>query len=219
MVGVVFVGALARGYFDEHSDIDIVVFKERGARLGVPREREFEYKGFLIDYEVRVYEEELRRPWSLEERWAFSKAIIYYDPRGLVAKLLRRKVPMGVRERRRLLVESLRQAHWHLLDYAPSWVDRGDPVSAHHCVTAALVHLARALFALNGELPPPDKWLFNVAPKLGKLPPRFPELAREALLVRDFTAEELERRRAAALQLLEWLKAQVRSPYLPGGPP
>ncbi|MCC6065953.1 MAG: nucleotidyltransferase domain-containing protein [Thermofilum sp.] len=207
VVGVVFLGALARGYFDEYSDIDIVVFKRRGVRLGVPRERELEYKGFLVDYEVRDYEDELRRPWSMEERWAFSHAVVHYDPEGRVARLLKRKVPLREGERRRLLRESLRWAAWYGWDFADSWVRRGDLANAHHCVTVALELLVKALFLLNGQLVPPDKWLLHEAAKLGKLPPNFAQIVREALLTRDFTAEELERRKAAVAQLRAWLEA------------
>ena len=211
IVGIVFLGALARGYFDESSDIDIVVFKRKGVRLGVPREREIEYKGFLVDYEMRDYEDELRKPWSMELRWAFSHAVVYYDPRGEVAKLLKRKVPLRERERKQLLGESLRWAVWYGWDFADSWVRRGDLVSAHHCVTVALELLVKALFLLNGQLVPPDKWLLHEAAKLGKLPPNFAQIVREALLTRDFTAEELERRKAAVAQLRAWLEAGTYS--------
>ena len=212
VVGVVFLGALARRYFDKHSDIDIVVFKRKGVRLGVPRERELEYKGFLVDYEVRDYEDELRRPWSMEERWTFSHALIHYDPRGEVAKLLKRKVPLKEGERRRLLRESLSWAAWYGWDFADSWVRRGDPASAHYCVTVALSLLVKALFLLNGQLVPPDKWLLREAAKLGMLPPNFAEIVREALLVRDLTREELERRKAAVAELRAWLEASAAQP-------
>ena len=210
VVGIVFLGALARGYFDEYSDIDVVVFKRKGVRLGVPREREIKYKGFLVDYEVRDYEEELCKPWSMEVRWTFSQALVHYDPRGEVAKLLKRKVPLREAERKRLLEESLRWAIWYGWDFADSWARRGDPLSAHHCVTVALQLFVKALFFLNGQLVPPDKWLLHEARKLIKLPPNFAEVVRQVLLVRDFTVEELERRKAGMEELRSWLEASVR---------
>jgi predicted nucleotidyltransferase len=45
VVGIVFLGGVARGYFDKLSDIDIIVLKKRSARLGMRREDEVKYRG------------------------------------------------------------------------------------------------------------------------------------------------------------------------------
>lgn len=208
VIGVVFLGALARGHFDEHSDIDIVVFKRRGAKLGWPREREYEYGGFLIDLEVRDYERDLRRPWSLEERWMFLRARVYYDPEGLVRRLIELKVALDERESRRALEEELRKAAWSLGD-ADAWIRRGDALSAHYAVTTALRHLLRSLMVLNGVPPPPDKWLVHSALNAERAPLQIRELVRAALTARELSASELESRRAALLDLRNWIVEQL----------
>ncbi len=36
IVGIVFLGAIARGYFDHNSDIDVALFKTQGADIPAP---------------------------------------------------------------------------------------------------------------------------------------------------------------------------------------
>ena len=68
VVGIVFLGGIARGYFDKFSDIDIIIFKEKKAELGMRREDEIEFKGFKIDYEITNYEDKLKSEWDIVER-------------------------------------------------------------------------------------------------------------------------------------------------------
>jgi len=203
VVGVVYLGALARGSFDRYSDIDIVVFKRRGVRLGWPREREYEYRGFTIDLEVRDYERELRRKWSMEERWVYLRSRIRYDPEGLVGELLRLKVPLTPRERDTVLAEELRRAEWSLGDVS-AWLHRGDLLSARYSAIVALRHLLRALAALNWEPPPPDKWLVHAALAAARRPQSLEELVSAVL-----TEGSIERGRAALEELRGWLLEQL----------
>lgn len=209
-LGIVFLGALARGYFDDYSDIDMVVYKRRGVRLGWPREKEFKYRGFIIDLEVRNYERDLYRIWTLEERWVFSHAKIHFDPEGLVRDLLNLKVPLSQNERSNILRDETCKASWSIGDI-DAWLYRGDIPSAHYAVTTAFKHLLRALAALNNVPPPPDKWLINVAFSLPLRPPQLSEIVREVMLCKEIDAEDLHRRRVAVEDLMEWLTFRCQS--------
>ena len=209
VVGVVYVGALARGFFDEHSDIDIVVYKKRGVRLGWPREKEYTYKGFTVDLEVRNYEKDLRRTWPPEERWVFLNARIRYDPEGLVRKLIELKARLTERERSQLLEDELRKAEWSLGDVR-AWLHRGSPLSAHYMVTVALRHLLRSLVLLNGLPPPPDKWLIHAALSAERRPSQLEKLLQCILECQRLDADEVERRLSALEALARWLSSQVR---------
>lgn len=197
VVGIVFLGAIARGYFDRFSDIDIVIFKRREARLGVKREGEVEYKGYVIDYEVVNYEDSLELEWNMERRWAFSTARIFYDPEGKVKALIDKKVCLKREERKWMIIEGMTQAEWYCNDVSESWVYRGDIVSAHYSINSALEHLMKALFGLNGELFPSEKWVAYLVHKLEWLPQRFDEKLREVILLKELSVEELQRRRNA----------------------
>jgi len=197
VVGIVFLGGVARGYFDKFSDIDIIVFKRRGVDLGVRAEYEFEYKGFVIDYEVMDYEDFVGSEWDMERRWAFSDVKIFYDPEGRIKSLIDEKTCLGDEEKRWLIIEGVTQSEWYCNVVSESWVYRNDMVSAHYCINIALDELIKALFMLNDKLLPAYKWRIYLVQHLGWLPEKFNEKLREVLSIKDFSIEELERRRDA----------------------
>jgi predicted nucleotidyltransferase len=197
VVGIVFLGGIARGYFDEFSDIDIIIFKKKGTRLGMRREDEIEYKGFKIDYEIANYEDSVRSEWEMEKRWAFSNSKIFYDPEGKIRTLIGRKVHPRNEERKWMIIEGMTQSEWYCNENSESWVYRNDMISAHRSMSLALEYLMKALFGLNNQLLPDEKWLMYQVQRLSFVPERFNEKLKEIILVKDLSRRELQRRRNA----------------------
>lgn len=160
--------------------------------LGIRREDEIEYRGFLVDYEDSAEAE-----WGMAMRWAFSTARIFYDPEGRIQALIDEKVRLGEDERRWMIIEGMTQSEWHCNTCSEAWAYRGDMVSAHRSIGLALEYLLEALFGLNGRLLPHEKWLAYQARGLEWLPDGFEERLEEVLIVRDLSAGELRRRREA----------------------
>jgi predicted nucleotidyltransferase len=85
MAGIVFHGALTRGFADEFSDVDIMVFlskkntllRKRIYEMGITEER---HSGTSMDLEVHFLDEFRKRKWNEAEKWDYSKAKIVYDP-------------------------------------------------------------------------------------------------------------------------------------------
>ncbi|RLE72839.1 MAG: hypothetical protein DRJ37_01910 [Thermoprotei archaeon] len=205
VIGIVFLGGIARGYFDKFSDIDIIIFKRKNVDLGVKMEGEFEYKGFRIDYEIVDYEDLAELEWSMEMKWAFSMVKIFYDPEEKIKSLIEKKVRLRDEERKWLIIEGVTQSDWYCNTVSESWIYRNDPISAHYSIICALEELVKALFMLNNELLPPSKWRIYLVQSLKWLPEEFNEKLKEVLLVRDFSIEELKRRRES----LNYLWRQV----------
>jgi predicted nucleotidyltransferase len=196
VVGIVFLGAIARGYFNKFSDIDIIIFRRKGEKIK-PIEEEIIYKGFLIDYAVSTYEEQLEEDWSMEARWAFSRAKIFYDPKEKIKDLLNKKVPLKADEKRWLMIEGMTQSEWYSNTDSKSWIYRSDILSAHYSINNALDELLKALFVLNNELIPSEKWKIYFSQNLKWVPKKFSESLKEIILVKDFSVEELRRRKKA----------------------
>ena len=197
VVGIVFLGGIARGYFDKFSDVDIIVFKRRNVDLGMKTEYELKYKGFVIDYEIVNYEDFVESEWDIERRWAFSKVKIFYDPEGKIKALIDRKVCLKDEEKKWLIIEGVTQSEWYCNVVSESWIYRNDVVSAHYSIFIALDELVKALFMLNNRLLPGSKWRIYLVQRLEWLPEEFNEKLREVLLIKDFSIKELERRRSA----------------------
>lgn len=197
VVGIVFLGGIARGYFEKFSDIDIVIFKRKNTKLGMKTEEEIEHKGFLIDYEITNCEDKLKSDWGMEERWGFSTAKIFYDPEGKIKILIKRKVHLRSKEKKWMILEGMTQSEWYCNVMSRSWVHRGDVLSAQHSINNALEELLKALFGLNNELLPAKKWQIYQSYNLKWLPDRFREKVMHITIVKGVSMEELQRRRNA----------------------
>jgi hypothetical protein len=200
MVGIVFLGSIARGYYDSSADIDIALFKRQGSGISFPAQ-------FLHveDLEVHIhladYESECSTEWDMSKRWTFSQGQIHYDPQGKVAQLLADKVPLKPEEKRWLLMSGCTLSEWYVNRLTHLWVERGSMISAQHMFFQGLNYFFDMLFALNDELVADMKWRYFCVEKLPRLPAHFQEHIQETMLQRAFSMEELERRRNAFMEM------------------
>jgi hypothetical protein len=200
ITGIVFLGAIARGYFDASADIDIAIFKEQANEVSLPNK-------FLKieDLEVQIwlsdYESELEIPWDMSKRWTYSQGKIHYDPTGSISRLLAEKVPLKAEERRWLLMSGLSLSEWYINRLTQLWVQRGNMVSAQHMFFQGLNYFFDLLFSLNDQLVADMKWRYYCAEKLVRLPAHFQERIQETMLLREFSMDELKRRQAAFMEM------------------
>ena len=106
VVGIVFLGAIARGYFDHLADIDIAVFKKQNSEFPLTK------KFYTVeDMEVQIwlsdYESELTEPWDMAKRWTYSQCRIFYDSEDKISRLLQEKVPLKPEEKKWLMMSGL----------------------------------------------------------------------------------------------------------------
>jgi hypothetical protein len=98
VVGIVFLGAIARGYYDASADIDITFFKKHASAMPMPASY-LKVEGFEIHSHVEDYQSEIQTLWDMAKRWTYSQRQIYYDPKGLISRLLQDKVPLQLEEK------------------------------------------------------------------------------------------------------------------------
>src|ERR1700690_4392642 len=193
IVGIVFLGAIARGYFDRSADIEIALFKKQGSTLPSPADY-LKVQGFEIHCHLEEYDSEIQKPWDMSKRWTYSQRQIFYDPKGLISRLLQEKVPLQPEEKRWLLMSGLALSDWYINGLTHLWVKRGNIISAHHMVDQGLNYFFDILFAINNELVADMKWRYYCVEKLPRLPRNFHECIKGTLLLSEFTVEEIERR-------------------------
>jgi len=215
VIGIVFLGALARGYFDAYADIDIVLFKAGSEDIfdaGFPRPDNYTYQeGFEIHSDVMDYLDEWDKAWDMAKRWAYSTRRVFYDPAGLLDRLFDEKILLRHEERRWLMIEGMTQSLWYCDSLPRLWIARGNLVSAQHMFDEGLTHFFNALFALNKQLVPDVKWRYYCAAQLPSLPPRFDEQIQAVMRLGEMTEAEVERRRAAFLALWEAALPQIEA--------
>ncbi len=200
IAGIVFLGAIARGYFDASADIDIAIFKKQASEISL-LDKFLKIEDLEVQIWLSDYESELMIPWDMSKRWTYSQGQIHYDPTGNISRLLADKVPLKPDERRWLLMSGLCLSEWYVNRLTHLWVQRGNMISAQHMFFQGLNYFFDLLFALNEQLVADMKWRFYCAGKLGRLPAHFQERIQEILLLREFSQAELERRKAAFMEM------------------
>lgn len=220
--GIVFMGGLTRGFADEYSDVDIMVFlgkkdeglRERIRKIGLDEKRR---SGVDVDLEVHCLEDFGARNWSEITRWDFSRASVVYDHEGEVQKLLRTKLSVSDSFWLRRIVVYGEYVGWYCCSpkedaetLVEAWVDRGDPISAHYCLNYALTLLIRIIFALNREFLPPPKWEMFYSYGLKWLPADYEKLVREAMTIRSLSKADLDRRHRATRELWFEILPKIR---------
>ncbi len=204
IVGVVFLGGVARGYFDRSADIDIALFKKAGSEISLPKFLHIE------DFEVQIwlsdYESERTIAWDMAKRWTYSQGQIYFDPESKIAQLLGEKVPLKPEERKWLMMSGLTLSEWYVNQLTHLWVERGNLISAHHMFHQGLAYFFDMLFGLNNELVADTKWLYYCVEQLERLPPNFQERIKDTMILHSISTEELDRRRKAFMEM--WREMQ-----------
>ena len=218
---MVFIGGLVRGFTDNFSDVDITVILEkkdnqlrsRIRKMGFQKQK---HSGVDIDLEVHFLEDFRKHNWSEIARWEFSRARIVYDPKGRVKKLFAEKLKTPRDFWVRRIVICNEYLRWYCCParksegtMAEAWVERGDLVSAHYCLSYAVDLLFRLVFALNKEYLPAPKWRIYYASNLKWLPHRFEAAMKEAMIVKDFSAKDFDRRLKAIMEIGAHARAKI----------
>jgi hypothetical protein len=216
LVGIVFLGAIARGYFDHAADIDIALFKKPGTTIPLPSQF-LKVHGFEIHIHLEEYDIAVQPLWDMSKRWTYSQCQIYYDPKGLISKLLQEIVPLKPEERKWLLMSGLALSDWYINSLTHLWVERGNMVSAHHMFAQGLIYFFDLLFGINNELVADMKWRYYCVEKLPRLPLKFHDRIKDVLLLNAFTVKEIDRRQRAFMELWQQMvplvEQEVKIPY------
>lgn len=211
--GILYHGGLVRGVADRFSDIDITVFLDRDDKelqrviRSIEREEE-KRSGLETDMMICNLDDSRKGRWSEIERREFSKAKIVFDPEGQIEELLNDKLSVSGDFWVNRIITLTQHLKWYCCPYEQGggtitevWVERGDSVAAHHCVSYGLEVLFEMMFVLNREFFPSVKWRLFDSYALKWQPNNYRHLIQETMLVRSFSKEDLDRRLNAVRQL------------------
>ena len=206
VAGIAFHGALTRGFADEFSDIDIMIFlSKKDTRLrkhicdeGIKEER---LSRTNMDLEVHFLEEFKKVKWGEAEKWDYSKATIVYDPKGEISEVFNQKLRVPKAYWLKRIVICSEYLKWYCCPVkedvdtmAKVWIKRGDLISAHYCLNYGIDLLVRVIFALNREFLPAPKWRMFYSYKLRWLPEDYEKLVGEIIKIKTLSAKEVNRR-------------------------
>jgi hypothetical protein len=208
IVGIVFLGAITRGYFDSSADIDIALFKKQTADIPL-KDKFYKVDGIEVQIWLSDYESEITSSWDMPKRWTYSQGQIYFDPQGKVTQLLQEKVPLRPEEKKWLVMSGFTLSEWYVNRLTQLWIERGNIISAHHMFDQGIIYFFDMLFGLNNELVADMKWRYYCVEQLERLPHNFQEQLTETMILHSFTMEELKRRKGAFMEMWEEVKPLV----------
>jgi predicted nucleotidyltransferase len=205
VVGVTLNGGVSRGYADELSEIDLTVYlhsaayeKLKTSKAPVPLGIAV-LNGYLFDLKPADYGEEAGSPWEPVTLWDASYAKILYDPDGKIAALLAEKL------RQKPAPETadgdLFACWWCFRLAGDIWLRRGDTLQGHFILNEAVKYLLKALFSINGDYIPHEKWLLHLSRTLAWTPPEWEERLTSALLAADASPTGLKARQEVIASL------------------
>jgi predicted nucleotidyltransferase len=220
--GIVFIGGLARGFADRSSDLDVMVFidQENGTLEKQIRQivaNESKKTNIEIDLEIRLLDNFKKHKWNEIEKWDFSHAEISYDQNGQIRKIIDAKSKTSKEFWLRRLVQCAEYMKWYCCPssenvgtVAETWIDRGDPVSAHFCLSYAIELILKTVFALNKEAMPPPKWSVFYSRSLKWLPKNY-ALLNDVMKTGDLSVADLRLRLEAVRKIWAEILLKIRS--------
>ncbi len=198
-IGIVFLGAIVRGYFDSEADIDIAIFKNKFTKNF--ESQTIKYKKFDLQYFKLDFNNERKTAWNMNKRWAYSNTEIYYDTDNRVRSLIDSKIKISKEERRQLLMKGMALSEWYCNRLVSSWIKRGSIASAHYMFNEGINHLLSVIYIYNNQLIADYKWRLYCLRGLEYTPKNFLYSMKDLLSVKEINEKELERRREIFLKI------------------
>jgi len=168
VVGILATGGLGRGFCDDYSDLDLIVYVEE-EKLHVISEYiavGVRYQRIEIDTPVESFDEALAQPvpsdyWSQVMRWDRQNSQILYDTNDRLRGLLQSKLIFPKEERQQIMEKHRNEVEEKLRFELEMWGARGDRHNMSHTLRQGVEHLILWIYAKNREFQPYiSKWLF-----------------------------------------------------------
>ena len=169
VVGIVATGGIGRGYCDDYSDLDLIVYVEEEK---VKEIKEYiavgylRYKDIELDTPVESYQKALNykvpsRYWSQVQRWEIGNALVLFDTKGRIKDLFKEKLIFPDREQKILLEKHRQEVEFHLKYNFETWEKRGDMINLADSLIRGTESLILWIYAKNRKFQPfTSKWLF-----------------------------------------------------------
>jgi len=210
VVGILATGGIARGYCDDYSDLDLIVYtnEEKVVEIGnYIAVGWLMHKNIGLDTPVESYEKALQADspsdyWSQVMRWDRQNSILLFDSENRIRDLLRAKLVFPEWERQQLQKEYADKVEEYLVYSFDMWEQRGALVNLADLLITSTKYLIQWIYASNGKFQPYlPKWLFYYLEN-GQVPEaEFFDIIQKPFVGPITTAEEARQIRDELLDL------------------
>lgn len=169
VVGILATGGIGRGYCDDYSDLDLIVYVddkrvkkiEKYIAVGA-----LIYKDIMLDTPVESYQKALKRKspsryWSQVMRWDRENSQILFDTEHKIENLLKEKLVFPDWEQKKLLEKHREGVENHLKYNFEMWEKRGSLINLVDSLIKAAEYIILWVYVKNKKFQPYlPKWLF-----------------------------------------------------------
>ncbi len=224
VVGITLNGGLARDYADHLSEIDITLFLSTAVyRKWVgnnqsalpmakrPYETIYELNDVLYDIKYVDYQEQQQIEWEQVALWDASYAEILHDPNHLIQELYKSKLGKtpDLTQTKKLIFA----CWWHYHQAGNIWIHRGDIPQGHLMLTEAVKSVLQALFLVNNEYIPHEKWIVHMSRTLSWLPDNWNERIAQAMTAANDGSGDLIKRQSVIADIHLEVENYLNSDY------
>ncbi len=201
VVGITLNGGLSRGFADHLSEVDITFYldfeshKEWHTNKAPIPQGIVKFDNVLYDIKTINYEVESMRKYDDIELWDLSYAKILFDTDNKLSKLFEKK--LSIKPEFSEAVNLLWESYWNFKLAGDIWINRGDPLQGYFVLNESIKPLIKALFVVNKEYIPHEKWLAHMSYTLNWTPINWKERLIEAMNTGCFTIEGIKHRQLA----------------------
>ncbi len=169
VIGILGTGGLGRGFCDDYSDLDLVVYvndenvKEikKYIAIGYLRYKEIELDVPIESYQKSLNQKSPSKHWSQVNRWDKYNFQILFDTNDKIKNLLKEKLVFPDWEQKNLLVEYQEAVNECSIYTFELWEKRGSVINLKHSLIQAIEYLILWIYAKNKKFQPyTSKWLF-----------------------------------------------------------
>jgi len=169
VVGILATGGIGRGYCDDYSDLDLIVYTDHSKVREVDKYIAvgwLRYKEIDLDTPVESYQKALNqkspsRYWSQVMRWDRQNSRLLFDTDDRIANLLKEKLIFPDSEQKKLLKAYRESVDEHLNYNFKLWEMRGSVINLADSLIRAVEHIILWIYAKNKKFQPYiPKWQF-----------------------------------------------------------
>lgn len=169
VVGILATGGIGRGYCDDYSDLDLIVYVDHSKfrevdkyiAVGWLRYKEIDLDTPVESYQKALHHKSPSKYWSQATRWDRQNSRLLFDTEDRIMKLLKEKLVFPDWEQKKLLEAYREGVDEHLNYNFKLWEMRGSVINLTDSLIRAVEHIILWIYAKNKKFQPYiPKWLF-----------------------------------------------------------
>lgn len=193
IIGITLSGGIARGTGDMYSEIDLNFYVKNQKNKNLPPEKDILVNGVWFDFHIRNFDNEVKKEWSMVDKWDTKNSLIIFDRDGSLKKLIAQRIVLTTENINKLYTEYITRIKWSVL-LAEIFDKRGDLKNAHIMINESIDAFVNYYFIKNKQFVPYFKWRYFYFQRLRIPSDDIKDKLFNLILIKNYSRKELLKR-------------------------